>query len=158
MLQRMIFWGWKMRWSWDFDSHGIYDMIYLKLDRIQNCFNKNGHCVWNRNNDTKGMKKLRVAKELAKRLFEDDYIIRACDEHEVIWGECRTHSKPIFIGGKTDYGSSITFSHDLAITEKQIKQCRKDYRRIHSKYDRMKVEDRKQLFQLLEKNLNQWWD
>ena len=32
-LQRFFFWGWNMRYSWDWDAHTVYDMLHLKYKR-----------------------------------------------------------------------------------------------------------------------------
>lgn len=84
--ERFIYWGWKMKDSVDFDSHDIYLLIHLKLSRNYKCFRDHGHCVWNSNENTKLMRKLRETKELALRLYEDDLHYRAYREADERFG------------------------------------------------------------------------
>lgn len=154
----MIFWGWNMRWSYDFDASTIYDMLHLKLNRLHTEFKDNGHCVWNGNIDHPDMKRIRVATELAKRLSTEGYTLRACREHEKKWGACEMTSRPVFIGKNVGYGKVLDFTYPNASTDKLREICNKDLLRIHKKYDRMQIEDRKYLFRLLDKYIKQWWD
>lgn len=71
MWQRVFYYGWKMRWSWDFDAWTIYDVLYLKLDRVHGCMINHSHLMWNSRPDTKLMKRLCEAKHLAKKLSEN---------------------------------------------------------------------------------------
>lgn len=80
MFRRMLFWGWHMRWSWDFDAQTLYKMLQLKLSRLNYVFENHGHCVWNSDRDNKRMRELREMIELFKRLFEDEYQIKAYEE------------------------------------------------------------------------------
>lgn len=73
MIARMLFWGWKLRWSWDFDASTMYEITYLKLSRVHDCMKKHGHLVWNANHNSNLMRKLAETKMLAKKLSEDDY-------------------------------------------------------------------------------------
>ena len=53
----------------------------------------NGHCVWNRHNDTKGMTRLRIAKNLAKRLFEDEHDTHSSNMNHK-WGPIEMNTVP----------------------------------------------------------------
>jgi len=76
MLERMIFWGWNMRWSYDFESLECYEMLYLKLKRVYECHRDHGNCMWNSNPLNKDMKRLREAVGLAKWLNENSNGVR----------------------------------------------------------------------------------
>lgn len=67
-VERFFFWGWKLRNSYDFDSAFVYEMLYLKYERIEKCL-ENGHCVHNKTE----MRRLKTIKCLALRLFEANY-------------------------------------------------------------------------------------
>jgi len=155
MLERMLFWGWHMRHSYDFDCHTIYKILHLKFKRTIKNFNEDGHCVWNDNPDGKQMKKLRTASELANRLNKGngDYIIKAINEHEKKWG------KSNHIWKELDNGcSTLSVEWPKAPTPEKQLECKKDYRRTLIKYDNIQRADKKLFFKLLERNLEDWWD
>lgn len=78
-LCRMCFWGWKMRNSYDWDFAYLYEMLYLKLDKMQQCMLQSGSCVWCTSKETHLMRKLSICRELARRLWEHDY-------NDIKWG------------------------------------------------------------------------
>jgi hypothetical protein len=75
MFKRMLFWGWKMRWNFDFDGQYVYNILHLKLVRMYKCFINHGHCLWTNDINDPLMRKLRIAIECSKRLKEDEYIL-----------------------------------------------------------------------------------
>ena len=88
MISRMIFWGWNMRWNYDFDGFTLYEIYYMKLDRMYKCMSNYGNCVWNscpEDPEYKLMKKLKLARTLAHRLaYRDEsmYCIALCEKHD----------------------------------------------------------------------------
>ena len=135
MVQRMFFWGWKMRHNYDFDASYIYDILYLKLDRVYTCFLENGHCVWNDGADTKGMKRLSIARNLAKRLSKDNYSTHM-DEHYKVYPPNR--SRPFL----ARWGREESLSFRRAVKKDSVQR----------------EGEKKYLFTLLEKHLDCWWD
>lgn len=71
-INRMLFWGWNMRNSVDYDASTLYDVVYLKLDRVYDSMLNYNHLVWNSSPDTKLMRRLCELKLLAKKLSESD--------------------------------------------------------------------------------------
>lgn len=72
-ISNMIRWTpviWKLR---DWDAEYLYLLIYKHLSNVENCLRYNGHGV----NSIKDANKVRIAKNLAKRLCEQDYISNA---------------------------------------------------------------------------------
>jgi hypothetical protein len=86
-IKSFFYYGWHMRKTFEFDATSIYKLLYLKLDRMYKEFENNGHCLWNDNESTNEMKKLRTARELAKRLDEDKYFNNNIKELEKKWGK-----------------------------------------------------------------------
>ena len=62
-MGRFFYWGWKMRHSYEWDAHFIYEMLYLKLDETYKCFKNHGTLMWNESEHTNRMKKLKEANE-----------------------------------------------------------------------------------------------
>jgi hypothetical protein len=148
MFNRMIFWAWKMRWSWDFDIHTVYEMLYLKLDRSYNCFLKNGHLVWNSNPNNKLMRRLQEARYLAKRLCDDEYKMRAFYETNEKFVH---YFKTFKIKNKSLYESISNWKNKPRLAELF-------YNGKTKIYQNMENYERKRLFHLLEKYINKWWD
>ena len=155
MLERMLFWGWHMRWNWDFDGHCLYDIIYLKLDRLYKCHRDYGHCVWNQEEDAteyRDMVALRLAVRVAKRLAErgDTFYCKGLhDRHEAKWGK---------IDIKFESSIMMISSIPNANTPELIEQERKESRYLYEMDHKIRERDKKILFTLLRKKLDGWWD
>jgi hypothetical protein len=137
MVNRVFFWGWKMRRSWDFDANTIYEMLYLKYDRIYKCIEKHHHLVWNQNTETKGMKKLASMVLLTKRLSEDSYVDIADPTY---W---------------SDYYSKPRKIEDFFREDEKDKNR---FRRAVIKSEEIKKQDKEMFLKLLQKNNDGWWD
>jgi len=131
MIRRMVFWGWKLRNSWDFDAQTIYTIMYLKLDRLYNCFRDNGHCVWNSSERNSRMRQLSECRELFRRLDEYDPMMVAYDE--VFGLEYVPHGK--------------RFKHQELL-----------YQRRLNHHTKIRAYMKHRAFHLLEKNIDIWWD
>ena len=152
MLQRVVFWGWKMRWSWDFDAHTIYEMLYLKLDRVYVCMRDHSHCVWNSNEDNRRMRELREAKELARRLMDDDYEMAGFYETEEKYGKLKTWTTKI--PDKPLYRYHSLWGED----EKTDKEAGKLFTRRNKHWNDVRKLHKDRLFYLLNNNIDGWWD
>ena len=131
-LKNFIFWGWKLRNSVDFDCNSLYELIYLKLDTTYKCFIENSHLMWNRSEHTTGMKKLRVARNLAKRISEDEYI--------------NNHYR---------FVKNTDKLFDLEMLPKGLGKRVQDNRKRQNSQQKQEME---LLFELLKKHTNRWWD
>jgi len=153
MFKRMIFWGWNMRRSYDWDVYGVYRMVNLKLDRCYKEFRDNGYCVWNSSESSNRMRKLRTAIELSKRLDEDKYLDKGFIEHDKKWGEVKVSYKPL------DNGlSNVIFKRPGIKTEEDEIKAKKEIKALMKKANKQKESDKKQFFDLLYKNIEIWWD
>ena len=137
-----------MRYSYEWDAHCIYKMIYLKLDDCRDNFNKHGHLMWNADDNTVGMRKMRECSELAKRLHEDRY-----------------HMKPYYAMVKK-YGrvnspilnTKFEYRWEYIKTKKEEKLALKEYKRLIKKYNKIQLADKERFHFLLKDGINNWWD
>lgn len=144
-IARMLFWGWKMRHNKDYDGQFMYEVISLKLERMQRCMNKYGHLEWNSSPDTPLMKRLAEAKVLAQRLSQS-----GGDRHTMEFMEL--YKSP----------DKCTFTESLNI----FTNARVIPRNLHRFYfkkalERDKLEheaEKKRLYYLLNKYLEHFWD
>jgi hypothetical protein len=146
-IGRFFYWGWKLRESYEWDAHFVYEMIYLKLDDNYKCFKNHGHLVWNESEHTNRMKKLREAKELAKKLFEDDYQLKSIEAVEAKYGPIQLNF--------TKYGSFSSAKIDYPVKSRAYRHYTDIMDR---KFDTMRETDKKRLYYLLNKYLRYWWD
>lgn len=72
-IERFFYWGWKLKGSHDWDYSFFYEIMYLKLNRMYNCFRDYGNCMGNSDINNTEMRKLRMAIELCNRLKDDKY-------------------------------------------------------------------------------------
>jgi len=144
-IARMLFWGWKLRHNKDYDGQFMYEVISFKLERMQRCMTKYGHCEWNSSPDTPLMKRLAEAKVLAKRLSQsngDTYVM----EH------MERFSRP----EKSDLVRRFNLFPDAKVLPEKLYRV---YFKKALERDKMEhAEQKKRLYYLLNKYLEQWWD
>jgi len=92
-ILRMIWWGWKLRNSYDWDHGYLDEIIYLKLYRMQKEMSQRGHCVWNSDPKSKEyhlMRKLEQAVYTARiisKVYEEPIFKIQTKKHEEKYGE-----------------------------------------------------------------------
>jgi hypothetical protein len=146
MIGRMIYWGWHMRWSWDFDAGTIYKMLHLKLDRTYDCMKNHSHLKWNSDVNNPGMRKLCEAKHLASKLSKDNYH-REYEKFSQMYKSNRKDCMSIF---KDDH-----YPNAKIINEKLYSfMLKKAFKRDNLE----KITDKRRFFMLLEKHIDSWWD
>jgi hypothetical protein len=148
MLERMFFWACKFRWNFDFDAQSLYEIQYLKLKRVHKCMLKYNHLEWNSNPDTKLMRRLAEATELARVLYKDH-----CDKHSMT-----VYRKYFCEGMGNDW---------LSVQRRQSYPRAKviPYRQYHFYFNKAAERDRAyhqyvkhRFYTLLEKYQYYWWD
>jgi len=72
-LKNFFFFGWNLRKSKNYCATTIYDALYLKLDRIYDVMLNHSHLEWNSSPNNKSMRRLNEAREIAKKLSQDDW-------------------------------------------------------------------------------------
>lgn len=155
-LCRMLYWGWHMRDSYDFDAQTLYEMTYRKLDRVYYVMKNHGHLMWNSNENNRLMRELREARELARRMWQDEYDMKAFYEIEKRFGKLKTWSEPAEYSSK--FGQLYRFRSFWGGTPETDEKARPVYRRRIEHWQKVKRLHKKRLFYLLEKNTESWWD
>ena len=164
-IKRSIFWARKMHYSYDFDGHTIYEMLYLKLDRMEKCMSEHGHCVWNscpEEPEYELMLKLRRARDLAKNLSSispHDRLPELQKTHDEKWGKLETNIGKMLESDKTPEGNYIFRSwRKNANTKEEKEQERKEQRIIWKKQNEAHLDDMIEFFEILKYNLEDFWD
>jgi hypothetical protein len=123
-------WGWRLRdeFSWDYNPYYMY--CHYKFKELHDGFSKYGHLAWNTDPKNLGMRRLKEASILAKRLYEDDYL-----EFD--------HNK---------YDISTMFS------KKRDPEMEKHFHIVCKIGEFRKNGDRKRFHYLVNKYLDHWWD
>lgn len=164
MLGRMCFWAWKMRYSYDWDGHYVYDLLYDKLDRMQKTMSSDGNCVWNSSPEEpeyETMRKLIRAVELVKRIKDRDahrYLEEFHQAHEEKWGQLESNFLNPAPEDKRENGTIVRMWRKNATTEEEKKQERLELRAIWNTDHEAREADKKELFDLLRDELDNWWD
>lgn len=148
MLSRMIFWGWYMRNSYDFDAHTIYDMLEMKLDRLYYVFKHHSHCVWNSDVENKDMRRLCEARGLAHKLAKGDYMRHYTKITKTYRVSYDKNDISIRIGIRYPSENKL-ISNDY---------YRKLSKRAWNLDEAERKTDQDRLFFLLNTRINHWWD
>jgi len=154
-LARMIYWGWFMRDSYDWDFYHLEVMMLAKLKRMRKEMTTNGHCSWcvTPEEDSEGglLNKLDLAIYLLNRQVNRNvvgYAVGTHAKHDAKWGEI-----------KWDWKSGyVKIWRDNASTPELETQERQEYRLVMDMDDKIYSRDRKILYYILEKHGPGWWD
>ena len=136
-LSNFFYWGWKLRENYDWDYSFLYEIIYLKLERMERIFRNKSYAI----NSKKHAKQIMVAKNLAKRLMDENYDFYETDFYKK-WG-----------------GHEIKIENGLIeFIYPNVSDYNKNQRIAIMRDNSKKSEDKKALFDLLEKQIEYWWD
>lgn len=152
-IHRFFWWGWKMRWSYDWDHSYLYEIIYLKLDKMIKEFNKNGHLEWNTNFNSTEMKKIRITKECIKRL-KDDNFGWMLDKHYIKW------DGPFLKSGKSTEKNlrESLFIYNNVKNEKDKKLQKKEFNFAINHEEELKKQTMEMFCNYFNKYSQKWWD
>ena len=151
MIERMIFWAWKMRYSYDFEALTIYDMLYFKLDRIYACMRDHGNCVWSSDENSKRMRRLCEAKYLAGWLSKN----APDSSNKRLTRVMERYDKEKRGSGYLDRIHTKLYPNAKIIDSKLLslmvnKAVSKDIEEYKNKKERF--------LKLIDKHLDEWWD
>lgn len=155
MIEKMLFWGWKMRKNHDWDYSFMFEMIVMKLERMEKTMKNHGHLVWNQCPDEPeyvDMRALELCIRIGKRLIERSdisYAVNAWEKHEKKWGEY-DFSK--------DWSDFNGLRRKNEITEEDHIQCKKEQRGLYELSSKIRKRDTKNFYSILEKYGFSWWD
>jgi hypothetical protein len=128
----------------DWDYGYIYKFLYYKLRFMQEFFESDKtYSV----NALKIAKKIMIAKNLAKRLYEDKYL-----ENATFWHDRKFEERLV------DEWFKPTINGFYIYVEDPNTERRKSFERCCNHSDYMKKQDREMLFRMLNKYIEHWWD
>lgn len=135
--------------DYDFDNHGLYIIIAYKLKRLEYWL-ING--VAEHSKDS--IKAIRIAIALCNKLHKDEYDIRAWERHQQKWGKHEYWTTPEQSGLTCRYYSRYT----KAVFEKDIKSSKQEYFLNQQIANKCFERDKRNLFNILNKYITDWWD
>lgn len=127
----------------DFDQYYIYKILETKLTHMEEFFRNDAYSV----KADKEAHRIMIAKNLAKRLANENYLTNATIEYDKLYGD-----KDLFDSEPTD---NPKFSRLINIATKHQNNMF-DRACKHSEY--MKKQDKDMLFDIIKKNIDAWWD
>ena len=152
---RFFYWGWKLRYSYEFEAgHGLYYMIYLKTKGLIDYSRKYAHLRWNDDENGTQFRKLKIACTLAQRLYKDCYNTNVA-KHEEKWGKDEIYFEKC---EDNPMLSEMKHKRHINMTDDQIAEERKEWLRAHKADQQQQLNERKYLFELLNKHMEGWWD
>lgn len=129
----------------DFDDGYVIRLLYYKFKFMEDFFRSgNTHAV----NAERNAEKVKVVKNLCKRLWDNRYLSNALTDYRGKYGDTEIfHFEP-----------SDTSGSEKLVWDWKTKQQEKEFRRAsdHSRY--MEKQDFEYLFTYLNKHLRSWWD
>ncbi len=126
----------------DWDAKFLYLLIYKHLEHLEKLIRYEGHHV----NHIKDADRIKIAKNLAKRLYEDEYFCNELKPVKKIYGEKIDLE---FIKREDGYYNLIDKSSP---EEKEARS------KALNKSTEMMKQDKEMLFSMLKKYIDHWWD
>jgi len=144
-IKNIIIWLpviWKDR---DFDHSYMYEILYFKLKNMQEFFDSD--CPMCANSKRKA-KQIIIAKNLCKRLIEQQYLMNALTEYHKKYGE-----------DSFDWHTEPTENPKLhRLVWDWSEQQHKEFTRASNHSDYMEQQDLDYLFKHMRKYIQGWWD
>ena len=138
---------WKDRW---WDHYFIYPIIHKKLSMMEKHIREDGHHLF-RERDADQIK---VCVLLLKRIMDDEYMENAYKKHDEKWGD----SEMTFVPTENPEFSEMKIDYENVVTDKDIKEERKDFKLAIEQEDMLKKQDTDLLFKLMARHIRSWWD
>lgn len=155
-VERFLYWGWTLRYSYDWDFMYLEEMMLLKLKRIRKYCVEQGHLVWDQSpeeDEFKSLKSLDLAIALLERLTTRSdimYAIHTEKKHEDKWGRLEFDFKRKDSLFRTKRSNVKTPEDE----EKEREESRKIFDLSFKIYNR----DRKWFYNIMYKYGRHWWD
>lgn len=163
-IKRFFFWGWKLRDNHDFDGAFLLEVIEIKLQRMHDGFKKYGHCLWTTEevdpeypDAPNRMALLREAIQLAKKLRESDSNLYLKDESDAYFEKWGHHEMEFSEEDERGF-SRCTLKQANVITEEDKVKSREEFHVLMEQSYAAYCKDRKRLFDILEQNIDHFWD
>ena len=146
-ISNLIYWipkVWHDNECFDFGS--VYYLLYYKLKHMEKFYKNNNTSI----NHLKITNEIMIAKNLAKRLNEDDYINNASIEYDKKWEDKGLFN---FIPCKYDKNGKI-----IAYTSvDRNKEQSRDFDNCYKLSNYLEKQDREYLFKYLTRNIRKWY-
>lgn len=149
-IQNFFFWGWTLRDDRNWDFYYLYFILTLKLKLMRKSL-ANG--VIEAKERKKILKPLDRAIKLAERLRDQDYS-RNMDKHEKKYGKLHLAFNPT----KNPRLSSGYFWNENCIYPREQRRADKAHLKANIRDAKEEDNDRKELFRIISKHINTWWD
>ncbi len=132
---------WKDR---DWDQSFFYKILRFKLYKMKKYFETDSLAA-----DSENIKN-NIGKciDILDRLIEDDYASESYKKHDEKWGEIRLN---------LDDGN-LEIDRKNVLTEKDREEERYEFFNILKEEHKLRNDDINSLFDLLKKNVEEWWD
>ncbi|WP_297419144.1 hypothetical protein [Clostridium sp.] len=127
----------------DFSYEPLYKLMYYKLKFMED-FHRSRY-TWAANSDETA-DEIRIAKVLAKRLWQDDYLTNATIEYDKKW-----KNEKLFNFVPKNNGKRYRLEH-------RNEEQHKDFSKASKHSDYMENQDREYLFDYICKRVRNWWD
>jgi len=131
---------WKLR---DFEAHYLYILIYKHLDHVESSFKKQNHIV--KVNSEEYINQIKTAKNLAKKLFEGDYLDIALKPVEEKYGKAKLRFEDVDSG---------KFKKMIFDETKEEANARYEAYKLA---DDIEAQDKELLFKYLREYIAFWW-
>lgn len=149
-LKKSLDWHFNvLRYDYDFDANSLYNIINYKLKRTEIAL-INGFC----DHDRQKLKAIRLAIKLSNRLYKNFYDELQYKRQSALWGELLTWTTP---HEDTEY-VQMHFRYEKAITEEEKKQSTEDHMKLGYAMEALRNRDKRNLFFILDKYIDSWWD
>ncbi len=129
----------------DWDYYYLYNILYYKLKHMEEHFNRDNPTIVN---SKQYAKQIMVAKNLAKRLRDNNYLSNALYWHDKKFNEVNFND---LISKEPVNGYYIYIGDQNKGRRDSFKICCE-----HSDY--MESQDKEYLFEYMKKKINWWWD
>ena len=148
-IKNLIYWTPKIWNDSDYDFESIYSLLYFKFKRMEKFYKDENKTTSANHLET--AHQIMVAKNLAKRLAEDDYLSNASVEYDKKWKDEKLFDS---VPTKFDKNGKPLLYKMVDRNEQQSK----DFDRCCKLSDYLEKQDREYFFKYLIKNINSWWD
>lgn len=149
-IRNFFYWGYKLKDDRNWDFYYLYYILTLKLKLMRESLAAG---FVERNELKKILKPLDRAIALAERLRDQDYS-RNMDKHEQKYGKLHLTFNPT----NNPRLSSGYFWNENCLNPKEQKKADKAHLKANIKDAKEEDDDRKELFRIIAKNINKWWD
>ena len=148
-IGNLIYWIPKVWNDRDYDFESIYSLLYFKFKRMEKFYRDDKKTTSANHLET--AYEIMIAKNLVKRLAEDDYLDNAMTNYNKKWKDAKLFD---FIPDKYDKNGKPL----LYRMEDRNEEQSKDFDKCCKLSDYLEKQDREYLFKHLTNNIRSWWD